>query len=53
MPAGVFLSKTELHGDDEQRHGRIPRDVLDCGRATALDSSAGTLRVQSGYDTVL
>ena len=52
MPNDVTLATVELRGD-EQRHGRVLRDVFDCGGATAHAVSAGSFRVQSEHDTIL
>ena len=45
----MTLSKTELR-DNEQWHGRVPRDVFDGGGAIAFESSTGTLRAQSKHE---
>ena len=38
--SGVIFTKEEMRGD-EQRHGRVRRDVLDGGGATAHALGAG------------
>ena len=42
----------ELCGD-EQRKGRVLRDVLDCGKTVALENDTGALWIQSEDDPLL
>ena len=51
-PLTSFSSKTELCGD-EQRNGRVLRDVLDCGGTVILQNDSGALWIQSEHDTLL
>ena len=51
-PTDVLFSKTELCGN-EQRDGRVLRDVLDCGGTVTLENDSGALWIQSERDPLL